>query len=311
MKHYEGELGVFDYDETQFKVFIDGSIRYVGEETDGSKIVIPDGVIDLSDVFNDSNLVTPPRIPKSVVYCNNTFYACDCLIQAAELPEGVLDTSNMYNGCFNLQNAGSIPSTVTNCDKMFADCNRLKGGAIFEPVPECSRWLMYYGCVSMEKAYDIECTKQTKEMYTSCFSLSLSDEQIEELNFVDPMAIAETFPNCTGLLKHYFVPILLSDALDYTLPYYAERLGLTKQEIIQNWILPFAEYGILTGYSVEELMSVNSVNLPDEFKIQNVEDVFQQQFALYQNHNSSNTTTSSISRISEDSTHAKEVNAFL
>ena len=121
---------------------------YIGNETDGSKIVIPNGVIDLSDTFRGSKLVMPPFIPDSVVYCNCTFYSSCFLTQAAELPNGVLDTSNMYHGCKSLVNAGSIPSTVVNCDEMFSGCSVLEEGAIFDPVPECSRQLMYYCCIS-------------------------------------------------------------------------------------------------------------------------------------------------------------------
>lgn len=148
-------------------------------------------------------------------------------------------------------------------------------------------------------------------MYTSCFNLSLSDEQVAELSSVNPLALGKTFTNCTGLLKHYFIPILLSEALDRMSPYSLKRFNLTKQEAIQEWIMSFVKYGILPDYSVEDLMSMGVMGIPDDLKSQYVEDVFQQQFDSYKNHNSANAETSSSSRTSDDSTCARTVNAFL
>ena len=303
MKHYEGELGVFDYDETQFEIFIDRSIRYIGEETDGSKIMIPDGVVDLSYTFRNSKLVTPPRIPKSVVYCNCTFYYSYFLTQAAKLPEGVLETSNMYHSCQSLVNAGSIPSTVTNCDEMFSGCTKLKEGAIFDPVPECDRSYMYGNCFNLVDIYDIECTEQTFGMYTSCFSLSLSEEQIGDLNFVDPVAIAKTFPNCSSLLKHYFVPFWY-DAIVSSKRYFGLNEMFKTDDILRNWLIPFTEYGFISRDLIEGLLyKVYYSDCPDILEEKNLKNVVKQQIDLYRKPNPVSAP--------EDSMHAKGVNAFL
>lgn len=289
MKHHEGELGIFDYDETQFKVFMDGKICYIGEETDGSKIVIPDGVVDLSETFRDSCLETPPKIPESVVSCTNTFYDCDCLTQAAELPEGVLVTKNMYHGCSSLKSAGRIPTSVGNCKGMFFGCIQLKEAAVFEPTPECNRRLMYCRCVNLEKVYDVECSEQTEKMYSFCFNLRLSEEQVQQLSSVETLALARTFPNCTGLLKHYFVPIVLDGVLR-VVDLYADEVGLTEQEAFKEWILPFAEYGLLPDYSEDDLMKLNCRNLSIELKGQTVAQAFKQQADLYKKPSSKSST---------------------
>lgn len=304
MKHHEGELGIFDYDETQFRV--NGELlRYIGEETDGSKIVIPDEVVDLSETFRDSCLETPSKIPESVEYCNCTFEEsslvtppvipegvvncesafrhCRYLTKAAELSEGVLNTENMYFGCLNLKDAGSIPSTVTNCKEMFFGCIQLKEAAVFEPGAECCRKAMYYRCVNLEKAYDVECSEQTDGMYNFCFSLRFSDEQVAKLSSIKlSLALARTFTNCTGLLQHYFVPFLLKDVWR-TIDLHADDLGLTKQAAIEKWIMPFVEYGILPGYSVAEFedMCMGVMEIPDEFIGPYVENVCHQQFISY------------------------------
>lgn len=222
MKHYEGELGVFDYDETQFEITTtvkptyrrsplgDTRLRYIGDETDGSRIVIPDGIVDLTQTFMNSDLVTPPFIPDGTVRCMETFRGSDNLTQIAELPEGVLETLGMYKGCTSLVNAGSIPSTVINCCGMFYCCFYLKTAAIFDSMPKCARISMYHYCFNLEEIYDLECTKDTQSMYNCCFNLRLSDEQITELDSVDTLALGKTFTNRTSLLKHYFVPVLLT-----------------------------------------------------------------------------------------------------
>ncbi len=65
MQHYEGEFGIFDYDDTEFKVVSgdealdyvcedigkDSILYYIGKETDGSKIKIPEGIKDCSGMF--------------------------------------------------------------------------------------------------------------------------------------------------------------------------------------------------------------------------------------------------------------------
>ena len=320
MKHHEGELGISDYDETQFRV--DGELlRYIGEETDGSKIKIPDGVVDLAATFRGSDLVTPPKIPKSVKYCNctfeesslvtppvipegvvnceNAFRYCRYLTKAAELPEGVLNTENMYLGCLNLKDAGSIPSTVTNCRGMFYWCIQLKEAAVFEPGAECCRKVMYCHCVNLEKAYDVECSEQTEGMYNSCFSLRLSDEQVAKLSPIKlSLALARTFTNCTGLLQHYFVPILLK-TIWYVIDLCADNLGMTKQEAFEKWVMPFVEYGILTGYSVAEFkdMCMGVMEIPDEFIGPYVENVCHQQFVSYRKPNASSRSSSKLKTI--------------
>lgn len=86
--HYDGPLGIFDYDNKEFMV-INGDdsyslygghlpsgeyLIYIGTEIDGSKIVIPDGVLDVSYMFceeeltpNRGKMEIPPRIPDSVI----------------------------------------------------------------------------------------------------------------------------------------------------------------------------------------------------------------------------------------------------
>ena len=50
IKQYKGDLGNFEYDDREFKLK-GGCLRYIGTETDGSKIKIPAGITNCSYMF--------------------------------------------------------------------------------------------------------------------------------------------------------------------------------------------------------------------------------------------------------------------
>ena len=71
MKHYEGVLGNFDYDAAQFKVTREPRsnseyLKYIGKENDGSRIVIPNGVVDAYRMFDGSSINSMPEIPLGI-----------------------------------------------------------------------------------------------------------------------------------------------------------------------------------------------------------------------------------------------------
>ena len=65
-------LGDFVYDTEQWTIR-GGELRYIGSETDGSKIKIPEGVKSLAYTFSGNTLHSLPEIPESVEAMNNTF----------------------------------------------------------------------------------------------------------------------------------------------------------------------------------------------------------------------------------------------
>ncbi len=149
--HYEGDLGVFDYDDTQFKLmWLDGKhLRYTGTETDGAKIHIPEGIADCSFMFRDANITTPPIIPEGVGICKKMFEECVYLEKAPRIPEGVTDCSNMFEWCIRLNETPIIPRSAINCNEMFWDCRSLeKAPVIPQGVTSCER--MFMGCEGLE-----------------------------------------------------------------------------------------------------------------------------------------------------------------
>ena len=68
--HYVGELGEFNYNDREFDFDKEGYLRYIGEETDGREIKIPDGIKNCYGMFAwNETLEYPPVIPDSVENC--------------------------------------------------------------------------------------------------------------------------------------------------------------------------------------------------------------------------------------------------
>ena len=121
--HYEGKLGVFDYDNSEWEICetcVVESLRYIGDKIDGKDIKIPEGVTDCSRMFKSCiSLINAPEIPKGVTDCYAMFDNCISLVNAPEIPEGVTDCYAMFNNCISLVNAPEIPEGVTDCSWMF------------------------------------------------------------------------------------------------------------------------------------------------------------------------------------------------
>lgn len=96
--HYDGILGTFDYDTNEWaickKTVTDAStgqeseipvLRYIGTETAGNKIEIPDGVRVLDYAFEGNTaLTTVPVIPESVESAHASFMDCKNITRACK-----------------------------------------------------------------------------------------------------------------------------------------------------------------------------------------------------------------------------------
>lgn len=131
-KHYFGRLGDFDYDTGDFEIwsrtagngYVD-MIRYRGRETDGTKIKIPEGVVDLSYCFEGCRLVIPPVIPLSVRIMQYTFQNCASLSKGVSIPDGVTRTGFMYQNCRNLVTGSDMPDSIVDASYMYDGCTSL------------------------------------------------------------------------------------------------------------------------------------------------------------------------------------------
>jgi len=193
--HYKGELGEFDYDDNNFKVHYFTGLRYIGKESDGNKIhipegiknckymfqgirdlitppVIPEGVEDCQGMFDDCvSLKEPPVIPEGVKYCTGMFGSCRELRSAPVIPQGVVDCHGMFSYCHAITKAPAIPKSVERCSYMFTGCTSLKEAP---PIPEgvTSCPYMFSGCIRLEEAHDIPgSVKSCHSMFDGCINL--------------------------------------------------------------------------------------------------------------------------------------------
>lgn len=129
MVNYKGGLGEFTYDDTQFQLVDcdDGErLVYVGRETDGSKIAVPKGLTDASEMFSGTNLVSAPRLPEGVTKADFTYSNCDAMVNPGTLPEGLKSAQYCYFGCLELPVTPDFPSTLEDMTGMFDNCPKLR-----------------------------------------------------------------------------------------------------------------------------------------------------------------------------------------
>lgn len=142
MIHYKGGLGDFRYNPDEFQieqvmVEPDGYgnaggpmpiLKYIGKETDGNKIKIPDGISSLTLTFADTNITSAPKIPSSVESTSYMFSNCGQLKDAnIKIPSKVRSTAAMFAGCNLLEHGPrEIPGTVEDMSAMYVGCENLQ-----------------------------------------------------------------------------------------------------------------------------------------------------------------------------------------
>ena len=146
--HYEGELGVFDYDPREFEIkkFYDGTkcLHYCGN---GKSVDLPDGCIDTRYMFCRRRL--PEGFSLGERFDTSKVTDMYGMFSYCKLPEGfslgehfntsnVTDMSYMFNGC-SLPDGFSLgeyfnTSNVTDMSSMFEGCEILSGSASGQPL---------------------------------------------------------------------------------------------------------------------------------------------------------------------------------
>lgn len=168
-RHYEGALGSFDYDPSQFEVQrvnvpqdVNGEslehdgymdvLRYVGNETDGNKIHIPEGVTNMNMMFMNTNIVSAPKIPMSVESMFASFASCKELKKAnIMIPPKVKSAEFMFANCSQLEHGpGLVPGNVDNVNYMFAACENLRNTPRIGSGVQQGEY-MFAGCKNLTK----------------------------------------------------------------------------------------------------------------------------------------------------------------
>ena len=157
-QYYSGELGKFKYDDDEFILLTDIQgkeyLHYIGGETHGENIKIPDNCVNCRRMFeNNFHLVSPPEYPKDefgydiVISTWGTFRNCYNLKSSGRIPDTDKDCTCMYYGCGLIKTPPLIVSGVLYCNWMFAHCVSLKSKAKYEsPCVVKEKDAMYYRC---------------------------------------------------------------------------------------------------------------------------------------------------------------------
>ena len=173
MIHYDGVLGKFDYNPTEFRVMlidvepeydddhnpIEGTggqypvLRYIGDDVDGKNIHIPEGLEDGSMMFDGNQaLVSAPDLPKSLKTSFAMFRGCSNMtIAMHDISPELTDAQFMYADCKSLvRGPRVIPGTVEDGTAMFANCESLIEPAKLREGIKCTD-SMFANCKSLEK----------------------------------------------------------------------------------------------------------------------------------------------------------------
>ena len=199
MMHHSSTLGNFVYDPSEFEVQrvevpkqVDNNglaedmkhdgymyvLRYIGTETDGSKIHVPEGLKDMSLTFNGTNIKSAPKIPSSVEFMYGAFASCHQLETADILiPPSVKSGEFAVADCVNLKKGPSvIPGTIDNANYMFANC------ASLENTPKIGRGVkqgerMFMGCEKLTKEPNIPSSMtEYKDMTRGCTGIDAAKD---------------------------------------------------------------------------------------------------------------------------------------
>lgn len=189
--HYEGDLGVFDYDPNQFVMSRvplqgeDGKFRdvqvlsYRGQETDGSKIQIPEGLVNAQLMFMNSKIESAPRIPNSVRNMDCMFQNCRHLKTFdSAIPSSVNSMSMTFGNCVRMEKGPEfVPGHVRNANYCFVNCHAMTNTPMMEngvELAECA----YAGCHSIKDVPRMPSTlREYKNMTYDCPTL---DKEMEK-----------------------------------------------------------------------------------------------------------------------------------
>lgn len=171
--HYEGDLGTFDYDPDEFELCMitvgDNTdktgttaaipvLRYVGKETAGNHIEIPDGVTNGDYMFyGDEDLKTMPKLPESLESAHCMFADCTSMTRFcldARTGENGIPVIGHITGSYGKGGTAEMPSNLKDASMMFMNCTKLE-----EAFDEAGYSLMdargmYANTESMEEVMD-------------------------------------------------------------------------------------------------------------------------------------------------------------
>lgn len=273
--HYEGVLGSFDYDPNQWAIgyktvydsiggeSVDTQIpilRYIGTQTDGNRIDIPDGVKSLDYTFEGTKVKTVPALPEGVESMHATFKDCSELTGlsmkaagdkqgfwnqimpwnwndgvdwqlwggegAARLPSSVRDLSYCFDSCTQLTNAFETTAADTKLENMDGYARGCKNLTTIMDVSEAK----LLPVSAQTDAYDGINTKMIKSIGT------VAVEQTEQEEMTQENGVLKFGENYCGISMYANEDSIYATGKTETNPYTAdEREQLKYVKALQDY----------------------------------------------------------------------------
>ena len=173
LKKYSGQLGDFEYDDTQYTIVKDDDgeyCHYVGSEMKNVPSP-PVGLRDYTGLYMGTDIENPVVIENGVKRTNSMYADCQKLKIGSYIPDSVEEEDFMYDGCINLE---SIPNFSKNSVSLKATCANCYNLRQLPPIPgkaiDCDSIAL--NCESLEGPVEIEeGVKRISYGFAGCHSL--------------------------------------------------------------------------------------------------------------------------------------------
>ena len=122
--------------------------------------------------YNINGLITPPKLPNTVINLRETFLNCKNLMAMPEIPSDVTNMRSTFNGCSKLINVKDIPSKVTDMGSTFQGCTSLES---FGTIPDSVIILIttFYNCQNLKTIEHIgNEVKDMSRAFANCLQLT-------------------------------------------------------------------------------------------------------------------------------------------
>lgn len=125
IRKYADNAVSFEYDDEQFESRNNGQLRYIGKETDGSQIQVPNGIVDGTAMFEDTDIQSAPDLPDSIKIMNNMYRGCANMKDPGRIPDGVTDIDGAYSYT-GIRETPYMPDSVESANFAFDHCRDLE-----------------------------------------------------------------------------------------------------------------------------------------------------------------------------------------
>lgn len=260
--HYFGSHGDFVFDPNEFQIMAMDSeesqfgcggrshiIRYVGSETDGSKIQIPKGITDGTCMFMNTGITSMPKLPSSLQFADAMFMgtritsvyqgAVSPVTKLSVLPLGLKSTSFMFANCRDLEiGPMNVPPLVKNANFMFTGCEKLTN------TPKLNYGLLY-----------------GDSMFAGCHSLTYKPEKPRSMKSSDSMTY-----DCPRIDAYEDAKAVRQIAADrdaferkINRPTFRQNMGKAFSYMLQMHMMRQMGFGIVMAPVMTHMMRKNGV----------------------------------------------------